>query len=253
MTALGTGLGYVATSAVVAHTAPALTSIPLLRNIVCPALAGHGAPHHVALTFDDGPHHLSTPRFLRLLEQHDTRATFFVLGHQLRRDPGLGREIVRRGHEIALHGWAHRCLAWRAPRALHRDLAAAKQLITDITGVTPHWYRPPYGVLTLDGLLAARRLNLTPVLWTCWGRDWTRRATPASVATTVRRSLAGGGTMLLHDADAHCAPGSWRATLGAVPDLLDHCRRQGWQVGPLREHHVTPTDTAVGHRTGIIR
>ena len=96
--------------------------------------------------------------------------------------------------------------------------------------------RAPYGVFTGPALLAASRLGLEPVLWTCWGRDWTRRATPASVASTVIRGLSGGGTILLHDSDVAAAPGSWRATVGALPWVLDHCRAHGLAVGPLVDH-----------------
>src|SRR3954447_12527500 len=66
-----------------------------------------------------------------------------------------------------------------------------------------------------------------PVLWTCWGRGWTRGATPASVASTVLRGLSGGGTILLPDSDIAATPGSWRATLGALPQVLDPRRAPG--------------------------
>jgi peptidoglycan/xylan/chitin deacetylase (PgdA/CDA1 family) len=70
----------------------------------------------------------------------------------------------------------------------------------------------------------------------CWGHDWSRRATPDSVTATVLRSLTGGDTVLLHDSDVAAAPRSRRATLGALPWLLDHCRAHGLAVGPLAEH-----------------
>jgi hypothetical protein len=82
----------------------------------------------------------------------------------------------------------------------------------------------------------ARRMGLTPVLWTCWGRDWTASATAASVERRVLCGLTGGGTVLLHDSDSYAAPRSWEATLGAMPGILTACRVRGWDVGPLREH-----------------
>jgi peptidoglycan/xylan/chitin deacetylase (PgdA/CDA1 family) len=82
----------------------------------------------------------------------------------------------------------------------------------------------------------AHVLIVMPVLWTCWGRDWTRGATPASVASTVLRGLSGGGTILLHDSDIAPTPGSWRSTLDALPQVLDHCRAHGLTVGPLTDH-----------------
>jgi hypothetical protein len=84
--------------------------------------------------------------------------------------------------------------------------------------------------------LAARRLALTPVLWTCWGEDWTARATPESVHRTVTADLDGGGTILLHDSDCTSAPAAWRSTLGALPRILDTCGQRGYEVGPLRDH-----------------
>lgn len=90
--------------------------------------------------------------------------------------------------------------------------------------------------MTTSAHLAARRLELTPTLWTCWGEDWRARATPQSVHRTVTADLHGGGTILLHDSDCTSAPGAWRSALGAVPLILETCRRRGLHVGPLAEH-----------------
>lgn len=231
-----TPLAIAGLGALVVHASPALTSIPALRGTLYPNLAGQGDPGHVALTFDDGPHPASTPRFLHALEQARVRATFFVLGRWLYRYPRLGRDIVEAGHEIAVHGWEHRCLLWRTPIATHRELADTTELITSVTASLPRFYRPPYGVLTTPALRTARRLGLSPVLWTCWGCDWTKQATPQSVFATVNRALHGGATILLHDSDVAAAPNSWRSTLGALPLILDECGRRGLAVGPLGEH-----------------
>jgi peptidoglycan-N-acetylglucosamine deacetylase len=227
-------LGAVALAA--AHAAPAALFLPPVRDVLAPRLAGRGEPGHVALTFDDGPHPEATPEVLAVLRRHDVRATFFVLGSRLTREPALGRAIAADGHEVAVHGWDHRCLLTRGPRAVHDDLARTADVVERVTGARPVRVRAPYGVFTTPALLAARRLGLTPVLWTCWGYDWHRSATPASVTATVLRGLRGGGTVLLHDSDVAAAPGSWRATLGALPRVLHHCRSRGFAVGPLAEH-----------------
>jgi peptidoglycan/xylan/chitin deacetylase (PgdA/CDA1 family) len=180
---------------------------------------------------------LSTPRFLRLLEARQVSATFFLLGTQVARAQGLAAELAAAGHEIALHGHEHRCLLARGPRSTYEDLARARDIVAAATGRIPRWWRPPYGVLTGPALRAARRLGLTPLLWTAWGRDWTSTATPDTVYRTVTRTLRGGGTILLHDSDVTSAPGSWQATLGALPRLLDHCQDQGLRVGPMAEHY----------------
>jgi peptidoglycan-N-acetylglucosamine deacetylase len=223
-----------------ANAVPAVTVLPSLRLRLFPRLSGFGTVDHVALTFDDGPNPASTPHFAEALAAHQVRATFFLLGSTLANAPTVGRDLAAAGHEVAVHGWAHRNVLLRGPYATHHDLSRARDLVQETTGQTPRFYRPPYGVLSASALLAARRLALSPVLWTCWGRDWTRTATPASVLATLRTGLDGGGTILLHDSDCASAPGAWRSSLAALPYLLDECARRGWRVGPLGEHGTPP-------------
>ena len=109
-------------------------------------------------------------------------------------------------------------------------------MVGEIIGRSPRWYRPPYGVLTAEGLFAAARADLSGVLWSAWGRDWERAVTAEQVAHRVNRTLRPGGTVLLHDTDRTSAPGSWRATLGASRLLLEDWGHRDLQAGPLRDH-----------------
>jgi peptidoglycan/xylan/chitin deacetylase (PgdA/CDA1 family) len=223
-------------AAALAYAGPAVAAIGPVRRRLLRAIAGTGQPYHVALTFDDGPHPDATGEFLRVLDGAGVHATFFLIGEMVVRHPDVVRAIVDAGHEIGVHGYTHRLLVTRGITATRRDLTRAVAAITDVTGVTPRWWRPPYGVASTAAVVTARRLGLTPVLWTCWGRDWTGSATAASVERTVLRRLTGGGTVLLHDSDQFAAPRSWEATLGALPGILTACRARGWEVGPLRAH-----------------
>ena len=216
------------------HTAPALLSISPGRW--GRPLAGWGDPQRLALTFDDGPNPDSTPCFLDALRRHGVHATFFMLGCMAARSPELCRSIAAAGHEVAIHGWTHRNFLLRGPAATYTDLARTRALLTRLTGQTPTHFRPPYGVFSTPALIAARSLGLRPVLWTCWGKDWTPSATPHGVLDTLRPGLTGGATVLLHDSDDEQTPNAWRSTLAALPPLLDECARRGLRVGPLREH-----------------
>ena len=104
-----------------------------------------------------------------------------------------------------------------------------------MTGVEPHWFRPPYGVLSAGTVWAARRAALRPVLWTAWGRDWTS-APAETITATVLRTLRDGGTVLLHDSDCTSVPGSWRGTVRALPLLAAHVGARRWQVRTLTDH-----------------
>jgi peptidoglycan-N-acetylglucosamine deacetylase len=94
------------------------------------------------------------------------------------------------------------------------------------------------GPLTAADLWAASRVG-RPVLWTAWGRDWSDRATPASVLGTVTSGKVDGGTVLLHDSDCTSAPGAWRSAYGALPALFAWCADRGLTVGPLGIHYGT--------------
>ncbi|HEU0241965.1 MAG TPA: polysaccharide deacetylase family protein [Micromonosporaceae bacterium] len=227
---------WAAAVAVGAHAGPALTTVPPLRARLAPGLSGFGRRTHVALTFDDGPDPDYTPAVLDRLDTLGVRATFFLLGTQTAKHPTLARDLAAAGHEIGLHGYEHRSLLRRSPYATHRDLTRGCEVIEDLTGMPIRWWRPPYGILTGAGIVAAHRLGLTPVLWTAWGRDWTANATAESVLATVRRGLRPGGTILLHDSDCTSAPGSSAATVAALPQLVREIRGRGLEIGSLREH-----------------
>ena len=224
----------------VTHAGPGVTALGPVRQRFFPRLSGLGRADHVALTFDDGPDPAWTPAFLEVLAKWQVRATFFMLGSMAARSPGLAAEVAGAGHEVAVHGWAHRYTVLRGPRAVADDLARARDAVAGATGAQPLLYRPPYGVLSAGALAAARRLGLTPVLWTCWGREWTLGATPRSVWATLGGNLTGGATVLLHDSDCTSPPGSAAAALGALPLLLEECAIRGLQAGPVAEHGLHP-------------
>ncbi|GAA2006892.1 polysaccharide deacetylase family protein [Catenulispora subtropica] len=219
-----------------AHVGPAASWLPPVRDRLTPGLAGRGRPDHVALTFDDGPDPRSTPHLLDLLDELEVHATFFVLGSRVERHRAVAAETAARGHEVAVHGWAHRPQWVPRPQRDVRELRQARAAIEQVCGVRPVWFRPPFGVLTTGLLRAARRAELRPVLWGAWGKDWREDRSPAAVERTVVSTLHGGTTVLLHDTSPDGGSEAWRNTLGALPGIVEHCRRAGWDVGPLAEH-----------------
>jgi peptidoglycan/xylan/chitin deacetylase (PgdA/CDA1 family) len=174
----------------------------------------------IALTFDDGPHREGTPAVLEELARAGARATFFLVGEQVERLPTLASEIAAAGHDVGIHGYRHTLLLRRTPAGLRDDFARAAEVIGDATGVAPTLYRPPYGVFSLPALRLVRQLEWSPWLWSRWGRDWERGATPASIAARATRDLSGGDVVLLHDADHYSSADSWRRTAAAVPSVL---------------------------------
>ncbi len=222
------------------HAGPALGGVSPIGVRFTPGLVGVGRRGHVALTFDDGPDPVSTPRFLDVLESLDWRATFFMLGEMTRRDPGVARAVADAGHEIGVHGDVHGNMLRRTPKRAADDIARAFDTVAGATGTEPRWFRPPFGISSYASLRKSRELGMTTVLWTTWGRDWRREATPATVVADVLRRYVDGGTVLLHDSDCTSYPGSWRSSLGALPRLADEFTARGLEVGTVGAHRITP-------------
>ena len=224
----------VAGAGAVAHAGPALAPVvPGLGEALgiemrLPAANG------VALTFDDGPHPQGTPAVLEALREHGAVATFFLAGEQVERRPALAAEIVAAGHRVELHCHRHRNLLRLTVTEFLDDAERARAAIEEASGQAIADYRPPYGIFSAATLRAVRSRGWRPVLWSRWGRDWKRRATPESIA---RRSCAGlrdGDVVLLHDADYYSARGSWVRTAAALPAILTELERRGLKTVSLR-------------------
>src|SRR5438034_2653568 len=87
----------------------------------------------ISLTFDDGPHAEGTSAVLEILDRASARATFFLVGEQVARDPSVAGEIAAAGHEVALHGYRHTLLLRRTPRELLTDFDRAAATIAEAT------------------------------------------------------------------------------------------------------------------------
>ncbi len=182
-----------------------------------------------ALTFDDGPHARGTPAVLEILAGAGVRATFFLVGEQILRNPGLAGEIVAAGHGVGVHCHRHRNLLRLTPWQVSEDILRARAIIEEATGCSPTLYRPPYGIVNAASIGLARRCGWRTLLWSHWGRDWEVRATPESIAALLTGGAGEGAVLLLHDADDYSAPGSWRRTVAALPRVLETLGERGLQ------------------------
>ena len=180
---------------------------------------GPAGRRSVALTFDDGPHPVTTRHILAVLAATRHRATFFVLGTKARRHPDVVRGIHAAGHTLGVHGDCHDWLhAFRMPWRVHDELIRAARAIEDATGVRPRFFRPPLGHTSITTIRGVRRARMIVVGWSTRGLDGIRGRTPEAVVARVARSMTDGAIVMLHDASEHddFEPASVRA----LPDLL---------------------------------
>ena len=234
-----------ASASFVVHAAPGACRRFAVRR------SGHAAPRRRrparprrARPSTTGPTPCPRPSSSRVLDALGWRATFFMLGDMVRRAPGVAREVAAAGHEIAVHGdRAPQHAPPHATRGQRRRRAARTTPSPQRPDVEPRWFRPPFGILSFACVRAARRHRMTTVLWTTWGRDWRREATPESVVADVQRRYVDGGTVLLHDSDCESYPGSWKSTLGALPRLGRRVRGARPVGRPVGEHGIESART----------
>jgi peptidoglycan/xylan/chitin deacetylase (PgdA/CDA1 family) len=227
-------LGAGISAAAVLHAGPALAPVvPGIGPALQIELRQEGA-EGVALTFDDGPHPQGTPAVLETLREAGAAATFFLAGEQVAKRPALAAEIVAAGHRVELHCHRHRNLLRLSVREFLEDAERARATIEEASGQAIADYRPPYGIFSGPALRAVRRRGWRPVLWSRWGKDWRRNATPESITRRSSTGIRAGDIVLLHDADYYSARGSWVRTAAALPLILKELDERGLKAISLR-------------------
>lgn len=187
-----------------------------------------------AISFDDGPDPDATPAVLEALAAVGARATFFVVGEQLDLHPDIARAALARGHELALHCFAHERHDCAPPGSAPADTERARELLESLTGARARWFRPPYGCFSDASYAACEGLALTPVYWSAWGLDW-EAIPPARIAELAARDLSDGAILLLHDSARYAPRTSAAATAEAIAAIATAAADRGLRLEPLRD------------------
>lgn len=184
------------TAAVRITTAPGIN--PLLKPSSTPYR--HTGNSAVALTFDDGPDPRWTPQVLSLLRQYHVKATFCLIGVEVKAHPELVRKIAADGHTLCNHTMRHdEKLKTRSRSAIDADLRATSALITKASGgVRPTYFRAPAGNWSGVIVSVARKRGMASIGWGVDPRDWSKPPTP-TIVSRVRSGVAPGVIVLMHD------------------------------------------------------
>jgi peptidoglycan-N-acetylglucosamine deacetylase len=181
----------------------------------------------VALTIDDGPHPMWTPKVLRLLERYHVPALFCLIGNQVLGHEPVARDIVAAGHHVANHTWSHPAkIAEYAPDRVRQEVDRAQNKIYDTTGKLPTIFRSPGGAVSPAVFAAAAQARMVPINWTNDPRDWTR---PGTRSITDRMLAANPGQILL----CHDGGGDRAQTCAALATVIPALQARGYQFVSL--------------------
>jgi len=189
----------------------------------------------VALTFDDGPHPVYTPRVLEILETFGVKASFFLIGHQARSHPEIVLQIKAQGHEIENHSDNHLFyLPWLPAERMRQEIVAAQETIHRITGSYPSFFRSPLGWVSDDLVAVCRELKLPIINGSVKVGDVSLPGTEYIIQAVLDKTR-NGAIIILHDAGG---VGSYRdrtQTLEALPIIIKNLKDQGYKFVILKE------------------
>lgn len=178
----------------------------------------------VALTFDDGPGP-QTPKLLDTLVKDQVPAAFFLVGTMIRQHPEVARRIATTpGMTVANHTLSHPMLTRIAAAKARQEIVENTKLIATVTGVKPHYLRPPYGLHNAAVDAVARTQGQAVVLWSAGALDWQYNK-PAKIVEVTLPQIAPGAIVLAHDIHP------W--TIKAVPTLIAKLRANGYTLVSL--------------------
>jgi peptidoglycan-N-acetylglucosamine deacetylase len=195
-------------------------------QIFGPTIRHTGDASAIALTFDDGPNPAVTPDLLDLLDRHQVRSTFFMMGRSVRAFPALTKEVADRGHTVGNHTETHPALTFLSAHRIGGELDRCDDAIAAATGRRTRWMRPPFGFRgpQMKSLIQQRR-GMRVVMWSAMAWDW-KATNPESVINHLRR-VKGGDIVLLHDGDHRVLEGARRHTVAALEHWLPRWKDAG--------------------------
>lgn len=184
----------------------------------------------IAITFDDGPNPIFTPKILDIFAKVEGKATFFMIGEQIDNYPDIAREVVRQGHEIGNHTYSHVNLTELSPLECLNEVKRNENLIQKFTGTKPLVFRPPF--LAYDektiSMLRERSYQMIGALNTD-ALDWEQPGVDF-ILSKSRNHVKNGSILIFHDGYGYRSQ-----TIEAVSVLVPELKSQGYELVTVSE------------------
>lgn len=191
----------------------------------------------VALTFDDGPYAEITPKILAILNEHQVKATFFLIGYSMIKHPEMVRDIRLAGHELGNHTFDHVRLDFFYNQDMSEQLSSVNDLYYQILGEHPKWFRPPGGRYNRMVAEVVKKNNLKALGWSINANDFlyaNQVYSELDLEEKIQRSmlllknnLAPGSIILMHNGN--------KLSVALLPQIIDYVYSQGYEFVTISE------------------
>lgn len=187
----------------------------------------------IALTFDDGPDEVFTPQVLDILKKNDVKATFFLVGENLKQNKEIVKRQFEEGHEIGNHTYTHINVAKSGYDKVYEEITKTQEEIKEITGVEPKLFRPPYRAMSRHMCDIVKNKNMNIILWSNLDpRDWSNPGV-YSIVNTIESKVENGNIILLHDYNN--LRNSKSQTIQALESVIPYLKEQGYKFVTISE------------------
>ncbi len=183
----------------------------------------------VVLTFDDGPFENSTAKIIKILNKYDVKATFFLVGSLIEKNPELTKLLIDSGHELANHSYSHASLKKLPNEKIKEEITSAQNILAKF-GVRSEWFRPPYLSLNDYVIECANQLGLKPISWSLCSDDF-KGLSPDELVKHIEKNLHNGAIILLHE------HGYRQNTIKALPKIIEMIQTKGYKIITLSQWH----------------
>lgn len=175
----------------------------------------------IYVTFDDGPHPEISPEVLRLLDRFGAKATFFLIGQNAEKHPGIVQDILDKGHSIGLHGYAH-LSGWKTKNALYfADVHRGRQ------HVDSSLFRPPYGEISFSQSKVLKK-SFRIVMWSDLSADWDDSYSVDDCFRFATEKVKPGSIIVFHDSEK-----ARPRMLEALERALEFYVKKGFVLEPI--------------------
>ena len=182
----------------------------------------------------NGPYPPYTDELLKILEQRQVKATFFMVAENAEKHPELVAKIAAQGHEIALHALKHRDFLKLSLAEQQKDIAAGKRILEKLSGQKITLMRPPHGFRDWAVIDTLQKNGLTAVNWSVIPRDWTNPGVSV-IVDRIMEQMHPGAIILLHDGDSPKYVASREETIQAVSVIIDKLCAEGYNFVTVNE------------------
>jgi polysaccharide deacetylase family sporulation protein PdaB len=185
----------------------------------------------IALTFDDGPDPVFTPKVVDILDKYDVKGTFFVIGKSVEEYPETAKLIVERGHEIGNHTYSHTNLGHIEKDLIQEEVDKAQEAILSATDTQPCLFRPPHGTYNDTVVDIVRDMGYRVVLWS-WTQDTIDWCNPGTnyIINKVLNNAHSGDIIIFHDAG-----GDRSQTVMALEPIILELQKRNFQMVTVSE------------------